>query len=368
MARITVCSVSAGAGHLRAAEAVCAAARARGHEAVHIDVMDLVPRLFRKVYADSYLGVVEKRPALWGYLYHVSDRPKADTLAGRLRRAVERLNTRRLTARLAETAPDAVVCTHFLPAQILARLKGLGRFAPPVWTVVTDFDVHALWIHPVDGYAVASEEVAVRLRDRDPAARRIAVTGIPISPVFAAPPPRAVAAAELGLDHGKPTFLLMSGGFGVGAIDLLAERILSVPGDFQLVALAGRNAELLARLEALALRHPGRLRPMGFTKTIERVMACADLAISKPGGLTTAECLAVGLPMLVVSPIPGQEERNADHLLEHGAALKAHDAAGVEHRVRRVLAEPDLLPRLRAAARTLGRADAADRVLDAVLP
>jgi processive 1,2-diacylglycerol beta-glucosyltransferase len=215
---------------------------------------------------------------------------------------------------------------------------------------------------------VASEEVAVRPRDRDPAARRIAVTGIPISPVFAAPPPRAVAAAELGLDPTKPTFLLMSGGFGVGAIDLLAERILSVPGDFQLVALAGRNAELLARLEALALRHPGRLRPMGFTTTIERVMACADLAISKPGGLTTAECLAVGLPMLVVSPIPGQEERNADHLLEHGAALKAHDAAGVEYRIRRVLAEPDLLPRLRAAARTLGRAAAADRVLDAVLP
>jgi processive 1,2-diacylglycerol beta-glucosyltransferase len=160
----------------------------------------------------------------------------------------------------------------------------------------------------------------------------------------------------------------MSGGFGVGAIDQLAQRLLALPGDFQLVALAGRNAALLDQLRTLAAQHPGRLLPLGFTDTPERVMACADLAITKPGGLTTAECLALGLPLLVVSPIPGQEERNADHLLEHGAALKAHDAAGVVYRVRRWLEDAALRRRLAETAGRLGRPDAAARIAALAVP
>jgi processive 1,2-diacylglycerol beta-glucosyltransferase len=366
--RIAVLSVSAGAGHVRAADAITKVALQRGHDAVHLDVMDLVPRVFRKIYADSYLRIVERHPALWGYLYHASDRTRRDSTANRLRRGIESLNTRAFRRAITDLQPDLVICTHFLPAQILSRMVEEGTFTAPVWVVVTDFDVHLLWSHPhMMGYTVAADEIACRIGARDIAPARIAVTGIPIAPAFAQRLDRVVCARELGLDPTKRTFLMMSGGFGVGAIDQLAQRVLAIPGDFQLIALAGRNEDLLARLQALAVDHPGRLFPVGFTTTIERVMTCADVAISKPGGLTTSECLAMGLPMIVVSPIPGQEERNSDYLLEHGAALKAHDAAGLEHRVRRLLAEPDLLPRLQAAAATLGRADAASRVLDAAL-
>ena len=243
-----------------------------------------------------------------------------------------------------------------------------GDFTKPTWVVVTDFDVHMLWSHPhLTGYCVAADEIAWRIREREIGQAQVAVTGIPIMPVFAKSLDRATCARELNLDPKRTTLLMMSGGFGVGAIDQLAERVLGIPGEFQLVALAGKNADLLARLQKLATKHPGRLLPLGFTTTIERVMACADVAITKPGGLTTSECLAVGLPMLVVSPIPGQEERNADYLLERGAALKAHDAAGLEYRLRRMLDEPQLLTSMRAALRTIGRADAADRVLDQVL-
>ena len=126
---------------------------------------------------------------------------------------------------------------------------------------------------------------------------------------------------------------MMSGGVGIAGTEKLAERLLQLPGDFQIVALAGRNAGMLASLQRIAARFPGRLTPMGYTRTIERAMAASDLAITKPGGLTVSECLAVGLPMIVVSPIPGQEERNADYLLENGAALKACDEAGLAYRV-----------------------------------
>src|SRR5208283_1756910 len=133
------------------------------------------------------------------------------------------------------------------------------------------------------------------------------------------------------------------------------------------IALAGKNQKLLARLRALANEHPGRLFPMGFTTTPERLMAVADVAVSKPGGLTTAECLTMGLPIVVISPIPGQEERNADYLLEHGAGLKAHEAAGVVFRVQRLLEDTSLVQRLRSNARALGHPQAAQDVLRAAL-
>jgi processive 1,2-diacylglycerol beta-glucosyltransferase len=368
MPTIAICSVSAGAGHIRAAEALKVAAEARGFTAVHIDLMEHVPKLFRKLYAESYLKVVDRHPALWGYLYHTADKAKPDSTLTKLRVALERLNTRSFVTHLDGIRPDYVVCTHFLPAQILSRLIGKKRFAKPVWTVVTDFDVHALWVHPhLTGYCAAAEEIAWRMRDRGLAKTPIVTTGIPIMPVFSQKLDRATCAREAGLDPTKTTFLMMSGGFGVGAIDQLAERLLNIDADFQLIALAGRNAELLERLTALAKKHPGRLLAQPFTRTIERLMACADLAISKPGGLTTSECLAVGLPMLVISPIPGQEERNADYILENGAGLKAHDAAGLEYRVRELLKNPARLMALRANANRLGRPDAAQKVLDEVL-
>lgn len=370
MSTIAILSVSAGAGHVRAAEAIKAAVAAGhpGHRAVHLDVMDLVPRLFRRLYSESYLKVVESHPALWGYLYHTADRARPDSTLSRLRQGIERLNTRRFASAIGELAPDYVVCTHFLPAQLLARMIARANFAKPVWVVVTDFDVHALWVHQhLSGYCAASEEIAWRMRDRGLAGTRIEVTGIPIMPAFSQPLERSSCARELGIDPGKTTLLMMSGGFGVGALDTLAERLLGIPGDFQVLALAGRNQLLLDRLRAIAARHPHRLFPQGFTTTIERVMACADLAITKPGGLTSSECLAMGLPMLVISPIPGQEERNSDHLLEHGAALKAHDAAGLEYRVRQLLLAPKRLAVMRENATRIAHPHAGAAVVKAVL-
>jgi processive 1,2-diacylglycerol beta-glucosyltransferase len=368
--RLVVLSVSAGAGHVRAAEAIVATARLHHPdiEAMHLDVMELVPRVFRTVYAEKYIDVVNRHPALWGYLYHTADKQRDDSLATRVRKGIEKLNTRGLVKKLEEMAPDAVICTHFLPAQILSRLVGKKRWKTPVWTVVTDFDVHALWVHQhLTGYCAAAEEIAWRMRERGLADTRIEVTGIPIMPVFGEVRSRVVCAKEIGIAPDRTTLLVMSGGLGVGAIDQLCERILAIPGDHQVVALAGKNAVLLEKLTSIAAKHPGRLFPQGYTRTIERLMSCADLALTKPGGLTTSECLAVGLPMLVVSPIPGQEERNADYLLEAGAALKAHDLAGVDYRLRRLLAEPRRLAAMRERALAVATPQAAAQVLRHVL-
>jgi processive 1,2-diacylglycerol beta-glucosyltransferase len=160
----------------------------------------------------------------------------------------------------------------------------------------------------------------------------------------------------------------MGGGAGVGALDELADTLLSSAGDFQLVVLAGRNAAMLDRLRALAAsRHAGRLFPQGYTPHVDRLMACCDLAITKPGGLTTSECLAMGLPMIVNAPIPGQEERNADYLMEQGAAWKAIDAVSLAWRIARLQAEPAKLAAMAASSRAIGRPHAAREVIGTVL-
>lgn len=367
---IAVFSVSAGAGHVRAAQALEAAARKwyGGVNVIHLDLMELVPPLFRKVYADSYIKLVERLPAFWGYLYDKTDREKIDSAASKMRLIVERLNTQKLKKTLQDIDPDHVICTHFLPAELLSRKVRKGAFRKPVWVQVTDFDIHSLWIHKyMTGYCVANEEVLWRAAERGIPRETIHVTGIPIMPVFSDKQSRADCAAELGIDPSKTTLIMMSGGAGVGGIEVLADRLLKLDHDFQLIALAGKNRKLLTTLEIMSRSHRKRLFPLGFTKTIERVMAASDLAITKPGGLTTSECLAVGLPMIVVSPIPGQEERNADFLLENNAALKACEPAALAYRVDKLLREPGLLRTLRKNALRLGKPDAARNVLDAVL-
>jgi processive 1,2-diacylglycerol beta-glucosyltransferase len=363
---ILVLSVSAGAGHVRAAEAIRAAASVPGSKVrvTHVDLLTLVSKEFRKLYAEQYIKLVEKLPQLWSLLYSKSDRPSRDSLLGRLKRAAERLNTRKLDGEIARLAPDAILCTHFLPAELLSRRRAAGKSLPPLWVQVTDFDVHALWVHPhVDHYCVASDEVAFRLADRGVPHGRIAVTGIPVMPQFSEPLDRVQCAAELGIHPEKFTILMMAGGAGVGALDELAARVLELPEDLQIVALAGRNADLLKRLRALAKPHPGRLFPLGFTTTVERVMTACDLVVTKPGGLSVSECLAKARPMLLVSPIPGQEERNADYLLEAGAAVKAIDTATLVFKLGRLLGDRARLEAMSEAAHKIARPDAAREVL-----
>jgi processive 1,2-diacylglycerol beta-glucosyltransferase len=363
---LLILSVSAGAGHVRAAQAIEAAAReARPSiEAAHLDLLSLVPADFRKLYGQQYIKLVEKLPQLWSYLYSSSDRPSRDSLLGGIKRTAERVNTRKLSGEIERLKPDAILCTHFLPAELLSRQRARGKPLPPIWVQVTDYDVHALWVHPhVDRYCVASEEVAFRLADRGVPADRISVTGIPVMPQFSAPLERETCAREIGVAPDRCTVLMMAGGAGVGGLDQLAARLLRTPRDLQLIALAGRNEELLGRLRTLAAAHPGRLFPLGFTTTVERVMTAADLVITKPGGLSVSECLAKAKPMLLVSPIPGQEERNADYLLEAGAAIKAADAATLEFKLTKLLEDPARLRAMSLAAQRIARPGAAAYVI-----
>lgn len=360
--RVLVLSVSAGNGHVRAAEALLAHGSADFPQLTlqHIDVMSRVPALFRKVYSDLYMKLASGLPEAWGWLYRATDHPATRSLAERLRRRVQRLSTARVFEAIAEFEPDAIVCTHFLPAEILGTARIDGRLRCPLWVQVTDFDLHHLWIQEgVTGYAVANDELAYRLEHQGVPPSRILVNGIPTMPGFAAPPERTAAATAWGLDPLKLTVLMMGGGAGVGLQPEGVQALLEQHPELQLIVLAGRNTALLVSLRAIEASHPQRLRAVGFTDEVPALMACADLAITKPGGLSTSECLVMGLPMLLVSPIPGQEERNATLLLQEGVALRADDPATLQYRLTKLLEDRDMLSRMRARALALGKPQAA---------
>jgi processive 1,2-diacylglycerol beta-glucosyltransferase len=178
-------------------------------------------------------------------------------------------------------------------------------------------------------YFVALEETKVYLERMGIDAGKITVSGIPVDPVFRVKKDKREMRAKLGLDRDRLTVLVSAGGFGVGPVETLIAQLQTMKVPAQVVGIAGKSEELKGKLERLAKKVPAdaavRVHPIGFTKQMDEYMAASDILISKPGGLTTSEAMARGLPMCVVNPIPGQEERNSDHLLEAGVAIKCNN-------------------------------------------
>lgn len=368
-ARLLLLSVSAGSGHVRAADAIHAHASldCPQLEVKHQDLMQMVPRLFKKIYTDFYLTLANRFPQAWGWLYRKTDHAPDGGWLDAVRRLLQNLCTRQLMQEVDSFAPDAIVCTHFLPAELLTAAKRKGRITCPIWVQVTDFDLHRMWVHDgISGYFVANDALAFRLHAYGVDAARIHVTGIPVMPAFSAHSDRQTCARQFGLKPQTPTVLVMGGGAGIGGMDLLAAQLLQSEQHVQLIVMAGKNHNALTALQALALRYPARLLPVGFTDEVPSLMACADIAITKPGGLSTSECLVMGLPMVLINPIPGQEERNADFLLQEGVAVRADDPVTLRYRLQSLLADPTPLAVMRERALALARPDAARALLQQV--
>jgi processive 1,2-diacylglycerol beta-glucosyltransferase len=369
--RILVLSASVGAGHLRAAEAVELALKKLDPTAVvqNLDVLDLTNAAFRQLYARSYLDLVNRAPHALGYFYDLLDKaPSPRHKSDRLRFLVEKLNLRRFLKFLHTETWDVIVNTHFLPAEMIAALRRKGDIATPHLTATTDFETHRLWINqPCDRYFTATEEGAINLCHWGVPESDVVVTGIPIHPAFSEPKDRAECRRRQGITGGRPVIVQLAGGFGVGPVERLFESLLQVETPLELVVVAGRNAELKNRLEKLEVPSRHMAHVLGFTTEMDELMAAADLLVSKPGGLTTSEALARGTPMVVVNPIPGQESRNSDFLLENGAAIKVNNVATLPYKLNQLLASPDRLAQLTANAKRLGRPRAAFDVAQAAL-
>ena len=370
--RVLIVSVKAGAGHLRAAEALEAAFR-EAHpriEVLNIEALEHTNASFRKAYTESYGQLVKRAPSVWGMIYNSLERQNTRSLTKRMAGLVDRLNARSLLKQVKEFDPDAIVCTHFLPAELFGRRRRKGKLRAPVSIVLTDYDIHTMWIQRgADRYFVATDGMAYALRKKGIEDATVSVTGIPVMPAFAGGGggDKAAARRKLGLREDVPAVTVAAGGFGMAGVDRVVRDLAETGNDVQWLAVAGRNEKLAGLLEKSAEAYPGKIVPFGFVTNMHELMAASEFMVTKCGGLTSSECLAMGLPMVIVNPIPGQEERNADFLLENGVALKANSPAHLIYKVQRLLNDTSLLGHMAGNARAVARPRAAFDIADAVI-
>ena len=294
--------------------------------------------------------------------------PSPQRKSDRLRQLVERLNLRRFLRFLREGSWEIIVNTHFLPAELIALLRSKGELGTPQLTATTDFETHRLWVNqPCDHYFTATEEGAVNLAHWGVPAADITVTGIPIHPAFSACAKPSECRAKHGLGADRPVVLQLAGGFGVGPIEQMFDAVLAVDVPLEFVVVTGRNEVLKNRLLERTPPSRHRVHVLGYSTEMHELMTAADLVMTKPGGLTTSEALACGTALVVVNPIPGQESRNSDFLLENAAAIKINNAATLPFKLTQLLREPERIAQLKRNARKLGKPDAAFRIARAAL-
>jgi processive 1,2-diacylglycerol beta-glucosyltransferase len=369
--KVLVLSASAGAGHIRAAQAIERAFIEMGaaREVRHVDTLEYTNKIFRRLYSKAYLDMVNKMPEVLGWLYDALDKPWKNE---RRRLAFDKLNTRPFVKMLKEYRPDIMVCTHFLPAEIISWLKAKERIMSRQAIVVTDFDVHAMWLcHHYEHYFVALEETREHMQLLGIPATKLTVSGIPIDPIFSEVKDKQEMRRKHQLHPDRWTILVSAGGFGVGPIEHLMASLLELKHPAQVIVICGRNEELKNRIDRLAAGLPVEgevaVLALGYTTEMDEYMAASDIVLGKPGGLTTSEALAKGLVFVIVNPIPGQEERNSDHLLEEGVAIRCNNLPVLAYKIDSLLDDPARFSSMQANTRRLARPHAAHEIISKLL-
>jgi processive 1,2-diacylglycerol beta-glucosyltransferase len=363
---VLILSARVGAGHVQAARAVVEAIQqARPGAGVRLeDVMDHVPRLFRAYYQGGFVLSMTRLGRLYGLGFDITNLPDTPRRlpSERLRLASERFWLKGLARKVAQWRPDVVVCTHFLVGHVVAGLVAAGRLRARLAVVVTDHYPHRWWhCEGVDHWFVPDAEGRDRFVRWGTPAERITVCDIPVRAKWTLPVDRERARADWRLPADRP-IVLLSGGtdFVCGPVVAIARGILAACPRSHVVVLAGRNKELLAALSRVpqAAGGPGggeRLTPVSFTDRAHELVALSALMVTKPGGVTTAECCAMGCPMVLLRPVPGQESCNAAYLSAHGAAVVPGGIVKVIEAVRQLLEDEPRRAAMSARARALHR-------------
>ena len=368
-AKLIILSASSGSGHTRAGEALeMAAANFPGIASVrHIDVLEYGSALLGELYSDMYKQMVNKTPSLWGWWYDKSDTPwKGETF----RITLERSQMKPLMECLKAEAPDITICTHFLASDIVSYMLQHEQISTRHAVVVTDLHVHALWLcHQFEHFFVPTEESAYYLRQIGFPDDRITVSGIPIHPAFSQHMDQEALRRKFALDPSLPVVLLSAGTFGMDSSIVALRALLQMEQPAQIVALCGQNEELLSEVVHATEGAPAHLKftALPYTADMHEWMAVADLFIGKPGGLTISEALASALPMILLNPIPGQEEINAASMLEEGVAVSPTDVVTLPYKVDLLLREPQRLAGMRERMKKLAQPQAAYTILETLL-
>lgn len=361
--KVIIAYASAGSGHLKAAEAVYNFLRQKDKE-LKIELIDVLQEsnlFFSNIYAYGYKFLISYTPYLWSLGFYITQVKPLRRLTKTINFIINRLNTQRFAQDLIREEPDFVICTHFLPSEICAYLKRAKKIKSKLVTVITDFGVHPFWIDKaVDIYVVASDITREKLVLEGINKERIRESGIPVDLKFLRTYKKEGLCKKFDIDQNKFTILIVTGSFGIGPIEEIVDLLHE---DVQILVVCAKNKRLFIRLKN---KNYHSVRIFGFIDNIQELMAVSDIIVTKPGGLTISEVLAMELVPIFISAIPGQETENAKIVERYGIGLEAKNAKDVKNIVFDYKANPDRLNRIKDNIRKIKKPDALEEIYNAI--
>lgn len=328
--KVLFLSVTAGHGHNQAAKAGMECLKARGIDCVILDTFEYINPVLSESIARVYLISTKFTPKVYGRLYQLAERLEKSNDKLYIGKIINSLLSKKLIVFLNEYNPDVIVCTHIFSAQIISHLRVKGLSCKTIG-IITDFTIHPFWEDTnLDYYITANNLLNLQAQKKGIPLEKIKAIGIPIHTKFAKKMEKSTARRVLGIDD-KATILVMSGSMGYGSVDDVIRKLDDMDIDFQIISVCGNNAALKKKIDSLEIKK--KLYNYGFADNVDVMMDASDCLLTKPGGLTVSESLAKCIPMVLINPIPGQEERNTEFLLNNGLAIKTSKTFPVDEAV-----------------------------------
>ena len=370
--KIILLYASAGAGHRSASEAVHRSVLELEPEVdiQMIDILDYMPKIISQLYSEGYILVVSKYPMLWYFLYETGSDLTHFKPSGFWYRVCWQTLLRRLFVMLKREEPDLIISSHFLSSWAAGLYKRKYNIRCRVATIVTDYGVHPVWITPSHDYLfVATEQLKSELLpfSRFIGTDKIVSVGIPIKSIFGRPRDIGALRHKFNLDPDRRTILILGGMFGSRNIKDILFWLSDSKVPLQIIVVAGKHYPIMERVKEKLIKKDIKYQLYGYVDFMDELMALSDLAITKAGALTTTECLASGLPLVIFRPYPGQEVRNCDYFLEQGVGVRVDQIAGLCHKIDTILLEPGRLDQMKQRAVNTARSDAARNIAKILL-
>lgn len=363
--RAVIFTVTAGQGHNQVAKVLREALLEKGIETISIDALEYITPVLKETVNQGYLVSTKRLPKVYGKGYSLLEKRDTEGHDSLMVRFFNSILARKLVRFVENFKPDVIICTHVFAAIMVSYVANKLDSGIKTIGIVTDFTMHPFWGNaPLDYYITANELLNNQALKKGIALEEIVPIGIPINPKFANKVEKAEARRTLGLEN-KTTILVMSGSMGYGKIGSMIKELDESTLDFQIVSVCGYNERLKRRIDRMGFRH--KIFNFGFSDKIDLFMDAADCIVTKPGGLTTSEALAKGLPMIMANPIPGQEDRNVEFLLNNGAAFKVSNTFPIDEALYQMFSSETRLKNMREMVKFLGKPNATRDFVEFVL-
>lgn len=367
--KVLIFSISAGGGHSKAAESLKEYITLYSPDSTVkvIDTLKYINPIIDKVIIGSYLKTIKITPSLFGKLY---DYTESDYGLSIISAKFNEIMTYRLLPLIEDFNPDIFIATHPFPTEMLSILKSKHKINNPIISILTDYAPHSSWLHPcIDAYIVSNEYMIPEMVSKGIPKNTIYPFGIPISKNFLINYSKEETLSEINFYPNKPTILVMGGSLGIGKISKIYENLLKIDEDIQIIVIAGSNKKLY--YELLSYRHSLDKNQssyiIGFTDKVNKYMQASDLLLTKPGGLTITESLISTIPLALFSPIPGQEEKNAEFLLTNKLAVDLGDGSDTKNIIEDLLKNKSKLAEIRENQKKFSKPNVGQNIYNLML-